>query len=1619
MDPPPAAPPPSSSSSATPASLVPPSVANPGAAARGRRPRALTLATATATPNASYTLTSALLGPPLPHSAVAPAFGSGASTPNGGGFLVSPGGNRMPAQHAHMPVPPSPLSSHAPGHHASAGNGGGMSNLGMMLGLGSGSGSGAGNGSSSRAPRSRTVSLTVRTDMSSSTGYGGLHNGPLSAFGPSTTSSSSTLHHPHPLQHQQQHPLSAYPTTSLHSPAHLFSPSATSTWGHATAATMSAGLAPPQPLSPLLSTSAPSHSHLDQFLYGAGGGGNAGALPSPRGLPTSASAASFAASASSSNASLNAGPGPSFLHHPHHPHAGASDPDLRLRQRTLSSSRGLGGLPGLGRHLSLSSLADQDPSAAAAAAAASGSGEYYGTSPAENASYLMMRRAGNGGTASDSDLAKLLSLDNLGGSGAAGLDSDSGTPETTDRAVDDDDDDDDDDVLRTFNYLGIDDLEHATDSDELDDQRSKGADSSTSSSASSSHGPAAPSAVPAALAPSSRRAPPPAHLRLTPTATTAPVRHLPGSLSATLPPSPGGARNPLSSLAPPTSAAAPVPARTRSISLLSANGTGMGMGPVIGSNSTAEWPTSNAEWVGGTSYELPPPSPASAMMNMAPNGASAAAAAMNVPVSVASPRSAFAAQAPPAIPWQVPGRNGGQGNGMMQVPSEPGFNPRGLGFAQQQQQQQQQPSHSQTQHILPHHHSPAQHPHPSHQSHQQHQHHGHHHHAHHHHGAGSASPAPASGDHTAAAAAGTKVSGPHGHPQTPTRSLWIGNLDTSRVGSDELMAGFAPFGAVESLRVLPDKDCAFVNYFALDDARRARAEMQGHVLGGQPIKIGFGKVAKAEQFGASAAAAAAAAVGAGARGPGAVYGRSVGTQQQHGGFQQQQYPAPANGTNESAPSPSGSGSGSTGAGAAASRDRSATNDRDHGMADNNTPSRALWVGNLPPNFTVQQLSSLFANFGAIESCRILTHKNCGFVNYLREADAIHARRVMHGRDVGGGTGFQVRIGFARVPTSPPKQPSGVDVNTTLLTNINGTLVPGIMPYFGGANGGNGPVPNDGGFLGLGVDPQQHQQQGPVRRNSGGTLFGDALDGVGVDPDSPAAATQNLQDDDISPLLAPTPAVAPAVADALTLDPAAGTAAHMTVPHEGVERRVDQAKVRELRRRLDAAAGADDLAPVFEQCLADAEDLSLDYAGNTVLQRLIERINAPQLAALAAALAPALPTVAVHKHGTWVVQKLMDGIHAYLAEDNNGDAAPVDPTDAAVARGASAALVDAITPYLASMLCDPFGNYVVQSALKLPTAADRVFAAAAAHIAPVAQGRFGARALRACLEAPHATARHRKDVAAALLASAAELAPQVHGALLFTWLIEASRLPGRRAAAAAAFIPCIVPLATSRTAAPLVYKLVAQAAEPDARDAIVRELFFGLATTAPAATAAADAGKTDDAASDPATAAALGDLTVLDQVLADPHVGFPLVHRILATCIPDPAARPPLVDRVGAAMARRAAAFPVYPPAFFPPPPPHHHHMAHHHPHPFFAPPPGMFPGAANGGGQFHPMMMHPMHHQQMQMMMGSGGGGGSGGPPPGFGAVPPTWSQQFHAQQQHQQQQREDAALADADAVSA
>lgn len=162
--------------------------------------------------------------------------------------------------------------------------------------------------------------------------------------------------------------------------------------------------------------------------------------------------------------------------------------------------------------------------------------------------------------------------------------------------------------------------------------------------------------------------------------------------------------------------------------------------------------------------------------------------------------------------------------------------------------------------------------------------------------------------------------------QTPSRSLWIGNLDTTAT-KETLLTVFSPYGAIESLRLLPEKECGFVNFLDMNDAIRAKDDVLNRLGGniglanGQPVRIGYGKADSA--------------------------------------------PAQPAKTNTASPTLTGTGNNNI-------------SPNIGGMEVQSTPTRALWIGSIPSSTTPSTILSIFAPFGPIESARVLTHKNCGF-----------------------------------------------------------------------------------------------------------------------------------------------------------------------------------------------------------------------------------------------------------------------------------------------------------------------------------------------------------------------------------------------------------------------------------------------------------------------------------------------------------------------------------------------------------------------------------------------------------------------------------------------------------------
>ena len=224
------------------------------------------------------------------------------------------------------------------------------------------------------------------------------------------------------------------------------------------------------------------------------------------------------------------------------------------------------------------------------------------------------------------------------------------------------------------------------------------------------------------------------------------------------------------------------------------------------------------------------------------------------------------------------------------------------------------------------------------------------------------------------------------------------------------------------------------------------------------------------------------------------------------------------------------------------------------------------------------------------------------------------------------------------------------------------------------------------------------------------------------------------------------------------------------------------------------------------------------------------------------IAPQMAALGIHKNGTWAVQKIID-------ITKNQEHIQV--------------IVEALRPYATALLLDQFGNYVIQCCLRLGSVNNQfIFDAITCNIWEIGQGRFGARATKACLESNHSTKEQQKQVSLAIVQNCVQLSMNSNGTILLSWLLEVSVLPGRYRVLAPIMNPHINVLACHKLASLSILKIsktilvdvnnviVNQRIELDARDLMILELT-----------------KKEN----------------LAFILADQLVGIPLMTKILSSC----------------------------------------------------------------------------------------------------------------------------------------
>jgi len=435
------------------------------------------------------------------------------------------------------------------------------------------------------------------------------------------------------------------------------------------------------------------------------------------------------------------------------------------------------------------------------------------------------------------------------------------------------------------------------------------------------------------------------------------------------------------------------------------------------------------------------------------------------------------------------------------------------------------------------------------------------------------------------------------------------------------------------------------------------------------------------------------------------------------------------------------------------------------------PTSALWLGSIPSSTTTSTLQELFKPHGPIRSARVLTHKNCGFVNFERVESAMSAKALMNGTEIFPGAG-PVRINFAKPPS-----PSGTP----------------------GHEGGEFPSPSPDPFM---------------KGKGSSSLSVNGTPGVISRPGSASLKVPNLASmkADILKIVMEFGAtetektkITKSLQQAISFDqfesdiPAIQEPAHNRIH--------DAPKLRDIRKRIDNQSWTPaEIENIAMEMLPEIAELSSDYLGNTVVQKLFEHCNDEMKDAMLEQISPHMAEIGVHKNGTWAAQRIIDVCSKSPKQMDM--------------------IVRNLHPYTVPLFLDQYGNYVVQGCLKFGSPFnDFIFEAMLSKMWEIAQGRFGARAMRACLESHQATKEQQRMLAAAIALHSVQLATNANGALLLTWFLDTCTFPQRRSVLAPQLVPHLVHLCTHKVAYLTVLKVINQKLESEARDLILQALFF--------------------------------------------------------------------------------------------------------------------------------------------------------------------------------------------------
>lgn len=269
-----------------------------------------------------------------------------------------------------------------------------------------------------------------------------------------------------------------------------------------------------------------------------------------------------------------------------------------------------------------------------------------------------------------------------------------------------------------------------------------------------------------------------------------------------------------------------------------------------------------------------------------------------------------------------------------------------------------------------------------------------------------------------------------------------------------------------------------------------------------------------------------------------------------------------------------------------------------------------------------------------------------------------------------------------------------------------------------------------------------------------------------------------------------------------------------LPEPITSKEFEISKLRELRKAIDSDTMSEVELEQLAMCmLEELPELSSDYLGNTIVQKLFESSSDIIKDIMLRKTHKYLTSMGVHKNGTWACQKIITMAHT--------------PRQLQL-------VTDGIKDYCTPLFNDQFGNYVIQCVLKFGFPWNNfIFESIIANFWTIVQNRYGARAVRACLEAHDIITKEQTLVLSSIIILYSEyLATNANSSLLLTWLLDTCVLHKRYTILASNITKHIVELCHHRLASLTILKILNLRGDDEARKITLQAIFGDLKSEEP-------------------------------------------------------------------------------------------------------------------------------------------------------------------------------------------